>query len=121
MTLAASRTIGREEDAIAGAVERADIVVARGLIRNLTDDRRLVFAEAGDLVDLPVVLVPLILLRRADDHREERLRATPMHARLAHRDRFVRLHPVVAEARGAREIFHDAVGIDDPEIAAARR
>src|SRR6185436_16059228 len=96
MARAVARAVGGEEDAVVGAVDRADVVVARGLIGDLPDRRRVVDAEARDLVDLPVVLVPLILARRADDHAEERLGAAPVHGRLAHRDRAVALLPLYA-------------------------
>jgi hypothetical protein len=122
MARAVARAVGREEDAVVGAVDRRDVVVARGLAGDPADDRRLVLAEARDLVELPVVLAMAVLLeRRADDHREERLRPAPVHGRVAHGDGVRGLPSIVPEARGAGEVLQRPVRIADPEIAAPRR
>ena len=117
-----ARPVGREENAVVSAVERTDVVVAARLIGDLADDRRVVRAEAGDLVDLPeVVLPPVLLRRRADDHAEERLGAAPVHRRLTHSNGGRPLHARPAEAGRAGEVLGRPIRIADPEIAAARR
>ncbi len=86
--LAVARPVGGEEDAVVGGVDRADVVRSRRLVRHLGDRTGLRRAEAGHLVELPVVGRPIVLRgRRADDHAEDRLGAAPVHGRLAHRDR----------------------------------
>ena len=120
--LAIARPIGREDDAVVGAVDRAHVVVVRRLIRHLGDDRRLVLPQPRHLVQLPVVGGHLVLPRRpADDHAEHGLGAIPVDRGLADGDGAGALQPCRAVARGSGEVLQRAARIPDPEVAAARR
>ncbi len=84
--VAVPRPVRREEDPPAGAVHGADVVERLGLVRDALHARRLVLAEAGDLVDLPVKRAEIVLRRPASHHREDGALAVPVHVRLAHGD-----------------------------------
>ncbi len=121
MALAGARAVARKNDVAVARVQRLDVVDVRFLAGNERDRHLLALAETGDLVDLPVVVVVIVLVGGcADEHAEERFRAAPVDDRIAHRDRSRALHAVVAEAGFRGEIAQRAVGIADPQIAAAR-
>src|SRR5689334_14719400 len=87
MRLAVAWTIRGEDDAIVHAIDGADVVAGRWLIRDAGDHGCVGLPEAGNFIDLPVVFLYLVLLRRrAHDHAEDRFGAAPVHARLADRD-----------------------------------
>ena len=121
MPLAGTGTVGREEDAAIRAVDRGDVVVVERLIGDFCDGRRLADAEAGDLVDLPILFDDLKLAGGcADHHAEQRFGSAPVHVRVAHGNGGGALEGIGrAKSRFPGEVAQGAFGPQEIKVPAA--
>src|SRR5581483_6833087 len=93
-----------------------------GLVGDLGNDGRLILAEPGDFVDLPYIVRVIVLLgRRANDHAKKRLAPVPIDGGVADGDGIRALKAAAhAIACRLRQVLERAVGVADPQVAAAR-
>src|SRR5437899_501630 len=120
MRLAISWPVAAEYDPIIGAVNWRDVVIGRGLIWNLGDDRnggRV--GEVGDLVKLPIFdrIVIVLVTRRAHHHAEDRFHSAPMHTGLAHGNAVGVLRCINAKTGRTRKVLQRSIRVADVEIA----
>ena len=123
-TAARARPVGDKQDVIVGAVGGHEVVIAGRLVGHGRDDDRVGdVGETAHLVQLPDWADDLAGADgRADDHAEERLAAVPIHSRVAHGNAFCACQNTrAAVAGGGGQVFQAAVGVTNPQVAAARR
>ena len=120
MRLAVARPVTGEDDTVVAVIDRRNVVVVSRLAGHARDHCRLALPQPADLVDLPLVSFPDVLLRRrADDHAEQRFITAPVNGWIAYGDRVGALKTGHAEATLGGQIAQRAIRVANPQVAAA--